>query len=267
MKTIILCGGKGTRLHEETEFKPKPLVKIGGYPILLHIMNIYAHYGHKDFILALGYKGDMIKDYFLTLSRYEDDFSFDMSTGKVNHLVKNQKYDYKITFAETGLSTKTSGRILKCSKYLDGDKHFMVTYGDGVSTVSIKKLAEFHNQKEKENEVLATTTAVHPVSKYGQITFDKDYVATSFEEKKPVLHDYINGGFLVLNKDALAYFEEDEMLFDSLNRLTKNDKLAIFKHDGFWYAVDTYKDYLRLNEMWEKDKPWAVWDKVKDITK
>lgn len=267
MKTIILCGGKGTRLHEETEFKPKPLVKIGGYPILLHIMNIYAHYGHREFILALGYKGDMIKDYFLTLSRYEDDFSFDMKTGKVSHLSKNQSYDYKIIFAETGLNTKTSGRILKCSKYLGNDEHFMVTYGDGVSTVGIDKLIHFHKQKEKDKGVFASTTVVHPVSKYGQVTFDKNHIATSFEEKKPVLYDYINGGFLVLNKSALEFFREDEMLFDSLNRLTRNDKLAIFKHEGFWYAIDTYKDYLQLNQIWDRDRTWAIWEKVKDVTK
>lgn len=266
MKTIILCGGKGTRLHEETEFKPKPLVKIGGYPILLHIMNIYAHYGHKDFILALGYKGDMIKDYFLTLSRYEDDFEFDMKTGKVNRLSKKRKYDYKITFAETGLKTLTAERVLKSMKYTNDD-YFMVTYGDGVSTVSIKKLIEFHKLKEKENDIFATTTVVHPVSKFGQINFDKSNIATSFEEKKPVLNDYINGGFQVFNRKAIEYLKEGEMLEEGLTRLTNAGKLAIYKHDGFWYCVDTYKHYLQLNEMWEKDRPWAVWEKIKDVTR
>lgn len=258
MKTIILCGGRGTRLNEETEFKPKPIVKIGEYPILLHIMNIYAHYGHREFILALGYKGDMIKDYFLTLSRYSDDFEFDMKTGKVTPLNKHEVHDYKITFVETGLDTLTGGRVLQAVKYID-DEQFMVTYGDGVSTININKLIDFHKNQEKEHDTYATISAVHPASKYGRITFgDDSSLVNVFEEKKPILDDYINGGFQVFNKKALPYLQENDMLEDGLMRLVADKRLSMYKHDGFWHCMDTMKDYKDLNNLWETTKPWAL---------
>ncbi len=263
MKTIIVCGGRGIRLSEETEYKPKPMVKVGSYPILLHIMNIYAHYGHKDFILCLGYKGDMIKDYFLTLSRYYEDFDYDMKTGVVRSLDKHQNYDYKVTFLETGEDTNTSGRILQAMKYID-EEHFMVTYGDGVSTIDINKLIEFHLDQEKKYDIYATISGVHPHSKYGRVWFDKNFMVTDFEEKKPILDDYINGGFHVYNKKALPLLREEEMLENSLIRICEEKKLALYKHDGFWHCMDTMKDYMSLNEYWETGKaPWAVWENPK----
>ncbi len=261
MKTVILCGGKGTRLHEETEFKPKPMVKVGGVPILQHIMNIYAFYGHKDFILGLGYKGDMIKDYFLTLSRYTDDFQFDMKTGDITQLTqKSHKLDYKITFAETGIPTLSAGRVRQVLQYIDDD-HFMVTYGDGVSTVNVNKLIDYHMEQERKHDICATITVVHPSSKFGRISFNKEGIVTTFEEKKPVLDDYINGGFHVYSKKAMQFLQPDEMLEDSLTRMTKAGKLAMYKHDGFWHCMDTMKHYISLNEIWNNDRPWAVWEK------
>lgn len=263
MKTIILCGGRGTRLNEETEFKPKPLVQIGGYPILLHIMNIYAFYGFKDFIVALGYKGDMIKDYFLTLSRYEEDFSFDMSTGNIKMLGKSQnKYNYNITFVETGLDTNTSGRILAAEKYIpEADTHFMVTYGDGVSTVDINRLINFHKEQERKYDTVGTISAVHPPSRYGRLTYTNDELVATFEEKKPILDDYINGGFHIYNKKALKFMSHEEMLEESLVKMTEARKLSVYRHAGYWNSMDTMKDYKNLNADWEKDKPWAVWEK------
>lgn len=264
MKTIILCGGKGTRLQEETEFKPKPLVQVGGYPILLHIMNIYAHYGYKEFILALGYKGDMIKDYFLNLSRYEDDLEFDMGSGKVKMLNKTMTYDYKITFAETGEDTKTAGRVLRASKYLDkGDKNFMVTYGDGVSTIDIDRLVKFHIDQEKRHKVLGTISAVHPSSKYGRLKYTDNELVATFEEKETIVDDYINGGFHVYSRDVLKYLVDTDMLEDSLINLTLDKKVALYRHAGYWASMDTMKDYQELNKIWDNNRPWAIWEKNK----
>jgi len=260
MKTIILCGGRGMRLNEETEFKPKPMINIGNYPILLHIMNIYAHYGHKDFVLCLGYKGDVIKDYFLTLSRYSDDFKFDMKTGKVVALNKNHSYDYEITFVETGLETLSGGRVLSAMKYVDDD-YFMVTYGDGVSDIDINKLIEFHMKQEKELGTVATISCVHPNSKYGRLTFDDKNLVATFEEKKKVLDDFINGGFQVYNRKALDYFRDEDMVEDALTRMTEDRKLSMYQHDGFWHCMDTMKDYQSLNDLWDNGRPWAVWEK------
>ncbi len=249
------------RLHEETEFKPKPMVKIGGVPILQHIMNIYAFYGHRDFILALGYKGDVIKDYFLTLSRNTDDILFDMKTGQTKQLTnKSQQLDYKITFAETGLNTLSAGRVREVLKYIDDD-HFMVTYGDGVSTININKLIDFHMEQEKKHGTVATITTVHPSSKFGRITYDDKGVVTTFEEKEPLMNDYINGGFHVYSKEAMKYLEPEEMLEDSLIKITDDKKLSMYKHDGFWQCMDTMKHYVNLNELWDDNRPWAVWEK------
>ncbi|MBU0534977.1 glucose-1-phosphate cytidylyltransferase [Patescibacteria group bacterium] len=261
MKTIILCGGRGMRLQEETEFKPKPIIKIGSYPILLHIMNIYAHYGHKDFIVCLGYKGELIKDYFLTLSRYSDDFKFDMKTGKTTLLNKRHNHDHNITFVETGEDTMTTDRVLQALEHVEED-HFMVTYGDGVSTIDINRLVDFHMEQEKKFGTYATVSCVHPHSKYGVLTFNKDNLVTAFVEKKPILRDYINGGFQVYNKKAVSYFKKNEMIEDSLIRLTEDQKLSMYRHDGFWHCMDTMKDYLSLNKLWESGSPpWVVWEK------
>ncbi len=263
MKTIILCGGAGTRLHEETEFKPKPLVQIGGVPILHHIMNIYAHFGYKEFILALGFKGDMIKDYFLTLSRYKDDIEFDMKTGNVKRIAKKQDFDYKIIFAETGpAEVPTGARVLDCLRYIpESDKYFMVTYGDGVSNIDINRLVNFHKDQEKRNSAIATISAVHPASAYGRISYNDKEMITDFREKGLVFDDYVSGGFFVFNREIVNYLDKDKMVFDIFQKLAKDGKLALYRHAGYWGCMDTMKHYIDLNNDWEKSRPWAVWEK------
>ncbi|MEK9180190.1 MAG: sugar phosphate nucleotidyltransferase [Patescibacteria group bacterium] len=238
MQTIILCGGKGTRLREETEFKPKPMVKIGGKPILWHIMKLYAHYGFRDFILTLGYKGEMIRDYF------SDENNFPEDKGRFN-----------IIFADTGDESSTGARILKAGKYVRGDS-FMVTYGDGVSDIDIRKLVDFHKSKNLK----ATITATHPYSKYGLINIHKEnHLVTDFYQK-PLLHDYISAGFMVFGRDALGYFDEEAME-NVFPKLIKEKTLAAYRHDGFWKSMDTYTEMEELNALWENERPWAVWEK------
>jgi len=252
--TIILCGGIGTRMKEETEFKPKPMVLIGGKPILWHIMKIYSHYGYNEFILALGYKGDMIKDYFLDQRAFSNDFTLDISKNKINFR-NNQLDEFKITFAETGLESETGERILKARKHISGDE-FMVTFGDGVSDLEIGKLVDFH----REQKTIGTISGVHPYSKYGLVKIDeKNNLVIDFKQK-PLLYDYVSGGFMIFNKKAFDYFDEGPME-NGLIKLVKEGQLSIYKHEGFWKPMDTYREMEELNELWQKDKPWAVWDK------
>ncbi|MFC1644684.1 sugar phosphate nucleotidyltransferase [Patescibacteria group bacterium] len=268
MKTLILCGGKGTRLREETEFKPKPMVEIGGLPIVQHIMNIYSHHGHSDFVLCLGYKGSMIKDHFINLSRLQDDLELNMLSNEIKYLNNHANCDRNITFAETGEDTLTAERIKIASKYVDDDM-FMITYGDGVSDVDVNALVDFHKKQSRECGTLATITAVHPSSKYGKIIADENHVIREFSEK-PVLDDFINGGFMVFNKEALSYLKDGEMLEDSLRKLSEDGKLSQFTHKGFWHSMDTMKDVMDLNKLWEKESPWdfkkdTCGDKSKDM--
>ncbi len=257
MKTVILCGGKGTRLKEETEFKPKPMVKIGELPILVHIMKIYAFYGHKEFILCLGYRGDVIKEYFLNLSKFTNDFRLDLATGNVEYLNCYHDLDFRITFVETGEDTQSGERVKIASQYIEDDE-FMVTYGDGVSNIDIPKLIKFHQSQTKKHGILATISAVHPSSKYGKIYADKNNILERFDEK-PVLDDYINGGFMVLNRGALKFLKDGDMLEDGLQKMTKKGRLSQFCHDGFWHSMDTMKDVIDLNKMWERgERPWAL---------
>jgi glucose-1-phosphate cytidylyltransferase len=244
MKVIILCGGTGTRLREQTEFMPKPLVSVGGKPILWHIMKIYSHYGFNDFILSLGYKGEMIKEYFLNYKWRANDFSMKLDGSKemTNHTTQMEKWN--MTFVDTGLETLTAGRIKKLEKFIDTDD-FMCTYGDGVANVNIGKLHEFHKKRGK----IATLTAVHPHSKYGSIKFDKEGIATGFDEK-PVLQDWINGGFFAFKKDVFDHIPKEGMFEQTtLPELTKQKQLAIFTHEKFWHCMDTYKDYEELNKI------------------
>lgn len=257
MKVLILCGGKGTRLREETEYKPKPMVTIGDTPILMHIMKMYAHYGFKDFVLCLGYKADTIKNYFLTLSDYSKDFEYDFSKNKVTYLSERHKVDYKITFADTGENTLSGERVMMAASKYVPDEQFMVTYGDGVSNVNIIELIEFHNQHRQQR--VATISGVHPSTKYGLLQFDDNGLVNKFQEK-PQLHDYINGGFMVMEKSALEHLREGEMLEDGLARMTTAGVLGVYKHDGFWHSMDTYKDYQDLNQLWNNNPVWKVWD-------
>lgn len=256
MKTIILCGGTGTRMKEETEYRPKPMVEIGDKPILWHIMKIYNHYGYSDFILALGYKSGYIKDYFLRQKFYNCDFAFKQSEGKIANFYEDntEKNDFKITFAETGLETPHGERVLKVKKYLQGDDMFMITYGDGVADIDIGKLVQFHKSHGK----IATITGVHPASRWGLVNSDENNMVTEFAQK-PMLFDYVNGGFMVCNKEFLNYLKEGDMIEDAFTRIIPEKQLAVYKHEGFWYGMDTYKDYLHLNNLWEKDPKWKIW--------
>jgi len=254
--TIILCGGMGNRLKDETEYKPKPMAEIGGRPILWHIMKIYAHYGYRNFILALGYKGDYVKDYFLKQKYYESDFCLNTKDGEISNIVPNnnfEKDEFNITLADTGLETPHGERVLKLKKYISGDL-FMVTYGDGVANIDIDKLVDFHRSKG----VMATITGVHPISRWGLININENDIITQLDQK-PMLYDYVNGGFMVFNKEFLDVIKEGDMIEDAILRIISKKQVALYKHEDFWYGMDTYKDFVFLNKLWNEDPKWKIW--------
>lgn len=256
IKTIILCGGMGTRLREETEFKPKPLVEVGGKPILWHIMKIYSHYNYNDFVLALGYKGSMIKDYFLKQKYYTHDFLLKPQEGKITNFFENtvEKDNFNIIFAETGLETPHGERVLRLKRHLQEDDIFMLTYGDGLADIDINKLVEFH----KGHGRIGTITGVHPISRWGLINHSEDQTITEFSQK-PMLYDYANGGFMVFNKEFFNYLKQGDMIEDALLRLIPQKQIMLHKHEGFWFGMDTYRDFMFLNQLWEKDPKWKIW--------
>ncbi len=252
---VIFCGGTGTRMKEETEFRPKPMVNLGGKPILWHIMKIYSHFGFNKFIIALGYKGDYIKDYFLNQEYFENDFNLKTKTGK-KILHKNRRHkkdDFDITFVNTGVETLTGERLLKVKKYINSGS-FMVTYGDGVSDINIKELLKFHGQKK----LTGTITGVHPKSKWGLIISDKDSIIKKFQQK-PRLNQYVNGGFMVFSKDFFKHLRVRETIEEALERLIKDKQLAVYIHNGYWSAMDTYQDVEEMNKQWKKDPLWKIW--------
>jgi len=254
--TIILCGGMGTRLKEETEFKPKPMVEIGGKPILWHVMKIYAHYGYRNFILALGFKGDYIKDYFIKQKYYGTDFTLNTNRGEVFNIRHNHKFErdnFNITFSDTGLETPHGERVLKLKKYINEDL-FMVTYGDGVADINIDKLVEFHKNKGK----IATITGIHPISRWGLVKVDNNDFITQFDQK-PSLHDYVNAGFMVFNRKFFNFLKPGDMIEDALTRLIPQGEIVLYKHDSFWYGMDTYRDFLFLNKLWKNNPKWKIW--------
>jgi glucose-1-phosphate cytidylyltransferase len=258
MKVIILCGGTGTRLKEETEYRPKPMVYIGKQPLIWHIMKIYAHYGFSDFILALGYKADYIKDFFLNQKAFTSDFTLNTKTHKVKYYLHNRpEFDeFKITFVDTGLDTLPGERILRCKKYVpESDEYFMVTYGDGISDVNIKELASFH----KKQKTIGTITGVHPRAKYGLVKLKGTTIIKGFTEK-PVLSDWVNGGYMVFKRTFFNYLNPGELEHEGLKRLVKENQLSMYQHQGFWYAIDTYKELEDINNIWKKgNPPWKVW--------
>jgi glucose-1-phosphate cytidylyltransferase len=258
MKTVILSGGLGYRLKEETEFKPKPMVQIGGKPILWHIMKIYAHFGFNEFIIALGYKGEYIKEYFLNQKHFAHDFTLYTRTGHSKIHRENGKLpsdDFKITFVDTGQETLPGERILRVKDYIpDSEENFFVTYGDGVSNVNLKELLKFH----KKQKTVGTVTGVHPRSKYGLLTTKDDNKVKRFIEK-PVLNEWVNGGFMVFKRKFFDYLREGEMEHEAIKRLIKEDQLSLFVHEGFWHSMDTYPDVENLNAYWNTNPQWKVW--------
>jgi glucose-1-phosphate cytidylyltransferase len=258
MKVVILCGGRGTRLKEETEFRPKPLVRIGNKPVLWHIMKIYAHYGFKDFILCLGYKGDMIKEYFLNYEITNNDFTIQLGNrNNIKFHNSHQEKDWSVTLADTGEEAQTGARIKRVEKYIDSDL-FMVTYGDGVANLNIKELLKFHQAHGK----IGTMTGVHPSSRFGELVIKGDGVL-QFNEKPQVKEGLINGGFFVFNKEFFNYLKEDDNCYlerQPLEKLAKEGELMVYPLDGFWQCVDTYRELELLNNLWESpNPPWKVW--------
>jgi len=260
MKVAILCGGMGTRLREETEFRPKPMVEIGGRPILWHIMKIYAHYGFNEFILCLGYKGEMIKEYFLNFEILNSDFTLELGTASKNIIIHetHRRENWKITMVDTGLQAMTGARIKRIEKFIDTDT-FMMTYGDGVGDVDIRKLLAFHRSHGK----IATVTGVKPISRFGFLSIHNDRVI-SFAEKPPVREEYINGGFFVFNKDVFNYLDSDDSCMfehEPMERLAATGELMVYRHDGYWHCMDTIRDRDMLEREWQREKPgWKVWE-------
>ncbi len=256
MEAVILAGGMGTRLREETDIRPKPMIEIGGLPILVHIMRLYRRFGVKRFIVCLGYKGNVIRDYFVNYRLHNADLEIDLSTSAVRVLGDVAPLDFTVTLVETGADALTGSRIARALKHVRGDT-FFATYGDGVADIDIASLLDTHTRSGK----LGTVTAVHPPSRFGEIDIEGHEVRT-FREKPQIAEGWINGGFMVLRKAALASISPQDgarsLEVDVLPKLAADNQLAVHRHGGFWQCMDTYRDMTLLNEMWASGKaPWA----------
>ena len=252
MKVILLAGGFGTRLSEYTESIPKPMVTVGGRPILWHIMRIYAHFGHKDFYLALGYKAEVIKEYFLHYRTMNANFTVDLGTGVVlPH--QTEKIDWSVTLVDTGLDTMTGGRVKRLQSFI-GNETFMLTYGDGVADINLDAVLKFHKSHGK----MVTLSAVRPAARFGDLEFDGDMVS-SFQEKSQLHEGWINGGFFIIEPEFFDLIDDDSQMFERepLERAVVAGELMAFKHQGFWHCMDTKRDRDLLESMWEKDAPWT----------
>ena len=256
MKVVILAGGFGTRLSEETDIKPKPMIEIGGRPILWHIMKIYSHYGFNDFIICLGYKGYVIKEYFANYFLHQSDVTIDLQNNNME-IHQSKAEPWRITLLDTGHNTMTGGRIKRAKKYL-GDDTFMLTYGDGVGNINIKASIEFHRQNNKK----ATVTSVQPSGRFGSLNLDDKKNVLSFQEKPKGDGAWINGGFFVLEPSVLDYIHSDETVWEKgpLEGLAGDGQLVAFAHTGFWQPMDTLRDKNNLEELWNSGKaPWKLW--------
>jgi glucose-1-phosphate cytidylyltransferase len=257
MKVVILCGGLGTRLREETEFRPKPLVDVGGHPILWHIMKLYAHHGFRDFVLCLGYRGNMIKEYFLNYEAMNNDFTICLGReSRIEYNDNHEEQDFRITLADTGLESMTGGRLKRAQKYLPDDC-FMVTYGDGVSDVDIRKLVEFHKSHGK----LATVTTFRPISRFGILDINSENQVQNFIEK-PKSDAWASAGYFVFQRKIFDYLDGDQCILEHepLERLAAERQLVAYNHDGSFFAMDTYREFQILNDLWKSGQaPWKVW--------
>lgn len=257
MKAIILAGGLGSRLSEETVLRPKPMVEIGGRPILWHIMNIHAAHGVTEFIVALGYKAEVVKEYFLNFYAFNNDMSIDLATGRTTIHDGNQP-NWKIHLVDTGLHTQTGGRLKRLAAWLGPDETFIFTYGDGVTDLDLTALVQFHKSHGK----LATVTTVRPPSRFGRITFDGGRVTEFYEKPEAGDDGWINGGYFVLNAEAIDYVEGDDTIWerDPVERLARDGQLMGYQHNGFWSCMDTLKEKNMLEELWSSGKsPWKIW--------
>jgi glucose-1-phosphate cytidylyltransferase len=253
MKVVILAGGLGTRLSEETNLKPKPMVEIGGKPIIWHIMKMYSHYGHNEFIICCGYKGYIIKEYFANYSLHQSDVTFDLSNNEIK-VHKDRSENWKVTLVDTGNDTMTGGRLGKLKEYLKDEKYFAFTYGDGVSNINVDELEKFHNNHSKQ----ATITAVYPPGRFGALKINKK-VVENFEEKPRGDGALINGGFFILSPKVFSKIENDQTIWeqDPLKNLSSEKQLMAYVHSGFWQSMDTLRDKNYLNSLIIKgNAPW-----------
>lgn len=257
MKVVILAGGFGTRISEESHLKPKPMIEIGEYPILWHIMKIYSSYGFREFIICLGYKGYKIKDYFLNYYLYKSDITVDFNNKNKQFIHHHDAEPWKITLVETGLETLTGGRVKRIQKYI-GNEPFMLTYGDGVSNIDIRKLVQFH----KDHGKLATLTATQPTGRFGALNLTSNQLVESFKEKLKGDGGWINGGFFVFQPEIFEYIEGDQTILEQepLEKLAMKGQLMAYKHSDFWHPMDTLRDKNYLEELWTSNTaPWKVW--------
>lgn len=258
MKVVIFAGGKGSRISEESQLRPKPMIEIGEKPILWHIMKHYTACGHKDFIICLGYKGEIIKEYFLNYFSHNTDLTIDMKDNKVK-MHRSDCEEFRVSLIDTGLETMTAGRLKQVQQYI-GNETFMLTYGDGVSDIDINKLIDFH----KEKKCLATMTGIQPQSRFGILDIDENDMVRTFREKPENENVWINGGFFVLEPGIFDYLHEDadEIMWERqpLEDICRNKQLAVYKHHGFWKCMDTLRDKIELNQLWEKEPKWKNWE-------
>ena len=253
MKVILLAGGYGTRMSEYTDLIPKPMVEIGKHPILWHIMNTYASYGHNDFYLALGYKADVIKQYFAQFHTVNSDFSINLATGKITSL-KNSMDDWQVTLVDTGIDTMTGGRVKRMRDYVGTDEPVLLTYGDGVSDINIDALLDFHRSHGK----MVTMSAVRPVARFGELDISDGHV-TSFEEKPQLHQGWINGGYFVVQPEFFDLIDGDDIMMERepLEKATQLGELMAYKHQGFWQCMDTKRDHEMLEKLWtDNEAPW-----------
>jgi len=260
MKVVILCGGKGTRLREETEYRPKPMVPIGQHPVLWHIMKYYAHFGFQDFVLCLGYKGDQIKNYFQNYLWNVSDVT--ITLGRNSHLTFHNRHneeDWKVTLAETGYDSLTATRITQIKKYIPEGESFMLTYGDGLSNININALTDCHIESNK----ICTLSAVHPAGRFGSLTIKPDGNIHRFSEKPQVEETYVNGGYMVCNYQIFSYLEKYSNVMlerEPMEELVNDHQLNSYRHEGWWQPMDTYQETMYLNDLWSKGTaPWKVW--------
>ncbi|MDD1690299.1 MAG: glucose-1-phosphate cytidylyltransferase [Methanoregula sp.] len=255
LDVVIFCGGRGTRLSEKTREMPKPLVELGEYPVLWHIMKIYSVYNHRKFILTLGYKGEMITDYFLNRYPVLQNFSINLR----DIVPPKAKDPWDISFIQTGLESKTAKRLLLCKDAIK-TRTFLATYGDGVADINLTRLIEHHEKLKKQEGIIATITITRPYSKYGIVQLNGNIIK-EFSEK-PRMNEYINVGFMVLEKEIFDYIDpsSDVMFEETLETIAKDNRLGYYIHDGFWHAMDTYKDYADMNAMWRNDPKWKIWE-------
>jgi glucose-1-phosphate cytidylyltransferase len=262
MKVVILCGGQGTRIRDVSESIPKPMIPIGRQPILWHIMKIYGIFGFNEFVLCLGYKGQVIKEFFLNYYTMINDITLDLSLpNAIEYHDGNSREKWKVTLADTGNDTMTGARVARIEEYLDNDENFMLTYGDGLADIDMRALVKFHKSHGK----MVTVTGVHPAGRFGEIELSGDGYVRAFAEKPQVSEGRINGGFFVMRKEFIDHYlrEEHDLILEQapLSQCARDGELVSFNHDGYWQPMDTYREYQILNELWVRgNAPWKIWD-------